>query len=269
MSEEEKSMRDIFSDLAAPVLSDEDPTRRAQIQMKRPLPKRFYKDVSVEQTDDGYQILLDGRPVKTPLKSALVLPTAAAAEIVAEEWRAQGEEINPGKMPATRLANTAIDGIAREIEAVAEDIVSFAATDLLCYRAEYPERLTELQAQHWDPVLFWAADALEARFILAAGVMHQEQPEEALAAYRRALSDHHAPLSLAALHTITTLTGSALLALAFAKGRIDAEAAWAAAHVDEDFNIEQWGSDAEAEARRRARWIDMKTAADLFRSLSA
>lgn len=269
MSEEEKSMRDIFSDLAAPVLSDEDPTRRAQIQMKRPLPKRFYKDVSVEQSEAGYQILLDGRPVKTPMKSALVLPTAAAAEIVADEWRTQGEEINPAKMPATRLANTAIDGIAREIDAVADDIVSFAGTDLLCYRAEHPERLTALQARHWDPVLFWAADDVGARFILAAGVMHQEQPEEALAAYRRALSDHHHPLALAALHTITTLTGSALLALAFAKGRIDAEAAWAAAHVDEDYNIEQWGSDAEAEARRKARWIDMKTAADLFRSLSA
>ncbi|WP_280777582.1 ATP12 family protein [Rhizobium sp. SG_E_25_P2] len=257
-------MRDIFSDLAAPVLSDEDPTRRAQIQMKRPLPKRFYKDVSVEQSEAGYQILLDGRPVKTPMKSALVLPTAAAAEIVAAEWRAQVEEINPAKMPATRLANTAIDGIAREIDAVAEDIVSFAGTDLLCYRAEHPERLSNLQAKHWDPVLFWAADALGARFILAAGVMHQEQPGEALDAYRRALSDHHAPLALAALHTITTLTGSALLALAFAKGKLDAEAAWVAAHVDEDFNIEQWGSDAEAEARRKARWVEMKTAADLF-----
>ncbi|MBB1247498.1 ATP12 family chaperone protein [Rhizobium sp. G21] len=264
MSEDDQSLRDIFSDLAAPVLSDEDPTRRAQIQMKRPLPKRFYKDVSVQQTEGGHQILLDGRPVKTPMKSALVLPTAAAAGIVAAEWRAQGEEINPAKMPATRLANTAIDGIAREIDAVAEDIVSFAGTDLVCYRAEHPERLANLQAAHWDPVLFWAADDLGARFILAAGVMHQQQPAEALDAYRRALADHRHPLALAALHTITTLTGSALLALAFAKGRLDAEAAWTAAHVDEDFNIAQWGADAEAEARRKARWVEMKTAADLF-----
>ncbi|MCV3764244.1 ATP12 family chaperone protein [Rhizobium sp. TRM95796] len=264
MSEDDQSLRDIFSDLAAPVLSDEDPTRRAQIQMKRPLPKRFYKDVSVQQTEGGHQILLDGRPVKTPMKSALVLPTAAAAGIVAAEWRAQGEEINPAKMPATRLANTAIDGIAREIDAVAEDIVSFAGTDLVCYRAEHPERLANLQAAHWDPVLFWAADDLGARFILVAGVMHQEQPPEALDAYRSALADHRHPLALAALHTITTLTGSALLALAFAKGRLDAEAAWTAAHVDEDFNIAQWGADAEAEARRKARWVEMKTAADLF-----
>lgn len=261
-------MRDIFSDLSAPPLSDEDPVRRAQIQMKQPLPKRYYKEVVVGETEEGFAVLLDGRPVKTPGKRLLAVPTRAAAELLAKEWRDQQTEINPARMPVTRLVNTAIDGIAAEIDAVFEDIVKFAGTDLLCYRADSPQSLVDMQASHWDPVLFWAADAFGARFILAEGIMHRKQPETAISAFADALASHRSALKLAALHTITTLTGSALIALAFAQGRLTAEQAWQAAHVDEDWNILQWGADAEAEARRKARWVEMNAAAQLFDSIN-
>jgi chaperone required for assembly of F1-ATPase len=262
-------MRDIFSDLSAPPLSDADPVRRAQIQMKQPLPKRFYKDVSIGESDAGFSVMLDGRPVKTPGKQALSVPTRAAAELLVAEWQDQTSEINPGKMPVTRLVNTAIDGIAPQIDAVFDDIVKFAGTDLLCYRADAPQSLVDMQAQHWDPVVYWAADAFGARFILAEGIIHREQPREAIAAYAARLGDYRTALQLASLHTITTLTGSALLALGFAAGRLSAEQAWQAAHVDEDWNILQWGTDAEAEARRAARWTEMQAAAKLFRSVTS
>jgi chaperone required for assembly of F1-ATPase len=262
------SIRDIFSDLSAPILSDADPVRRAQIQMKQPLPKRFYKEVTTSGTPDGFSIRLDGRPVKTPGKRALEVPTATAADMLAREWDAQVAEINPVKMPLTRLVNTAIDGIEAEIDAVFDDIVKFAGTDLLCYRAESPDSLVAHQARLWDPVVYWAADELSARFILAQGIIYREQPSEAIAAYAGTLEKHRTALKLACLHTITTLTGSALLSLAFAEGKLTAEETWQAAHADEDWNIQRWGADAEAEARRNARWIEMKAAATLFDAIS-
>jgi chaperone required for assembly of F1-ATPase len=261
------SIRDIFSDLSAPPLSHEDPVRRAQIQMKQPLPKRFYTDVGIGETERGFTILLDGKPIRTPGKQVLCVPTRAAAQLLAREWDAQVEVINPVVMPTTRLVNTAIDGIASAIDPVFTDIVNFAGTDLICYRAEAPQSLVDMQAEHWDPVLFWAAESFGARFILAQGIIHQAQPQPAIDAFRAALGRHRSALKLAALHTITTLTGSALLALAFAENRLTAEAAWQAAHVDEDWNILQWGGDAEAEARRAARWTEMAAAAALFAAL--
>lgn len=259
-------MRDIFLDLNEQ-LSHPDPVRRAQIQMKAPLPKRFYKDVATGETADGFAILLDGRPVKTPAKRSLTLPTREAADLVAAEWDAQKEVIDPVRMPLTRLVNSALDGVAAEVDAVFDDIVNYAGTDLLCYRAETPQSLVDAQAAKWDPILYWAAEELGARFILAQGVIHQSQPQPAISAFAETLHKYRTPLELAALHTITTLTGSALLALAFAEGKIGAEEAWHAAHADEDWNIEQWGGDAEAEARRAARWTDMKASSDLFKAL--
>ena len=259
-------MRDIFHDLDEQ-LSHPDPVRRAQIQMKAPLPKRFYKDVTVGEASGEHAILLDGRSVKTPAKRPLTLPTRAAAERVAAEWDAQKEVIDPAGMPLTRLVNSALDGVASELDAVFDDIVKYAGTDLLCYRADAPQSLVAAQAAKWNPVLYWAAEDLGARFILAEGVIHQEQPAAAIEAFSNALARYRSALEIAALHTITTLTGSALLALAFAEGRLTEEEAWHAAHADEDWNIEQWGSDAEAEARRAARWIEMKAAGDLFRAL--
>jgi chaperone required for assembly of F1-ATPase len=170
-------------------------------------------------------------------------------------------------MPVMRLANTAIDGVARESEAVLEDILRFAATDLLCYRADAPEGLVQRQNAAWDGVLDWARSALSVRMNLAEGVIHVEQPRESIAAIGFHLRPRSDPFRLAALHLMTSLTGSALLALAVEAGAHDAESAWAAAHVDEDWQIEHWGQDSEAMARRANRRRDMFAAARLVESL--
>ena len=259
-------MRDILSDLSE-ALSDPDPVRRAQIQMKRPLPKRFYKDVSVDAAEGGYRILLDGRPVRTPGKKLLAVSVQPIADRLRAEWDGQDEEINPAKMPVTRLVNTAIDGVAENFDAVFEEIVRFAGTDLLCYRADSPSGLVARQCDGWDPIIRWAADDKGARFILVEGVMHQEQPALAIDAFSAALSAYRDPLALACLHTVTTLTGSALLALALAEGVIDADTAWSLAHVDEDWQIEHWGTDEEAFHRRELRRAEMDVAATVFGDL--
>jgi chaperone required for assembly of F1-ATPase len=261
-------MRDLF-DLSEghEGLSHPDPTRRAQIQMHRPLPRRFYDQATVGEGGEGYPILLDGRPVKTPAKNMLALPTKALAGIICAEWSAQVEVIDPVSMPVTRLANTAIDGIAPDRQPVFDDILKFSTSDMLCYRAETPTELVERQAREWDPVLEWAARTLGARFILVEGVMPAEQPAEAVAALSAALGRHDTALELAALHTITTLTGSALLALAFAHGVVTVEEAWRLAHLEEDWTNEHWGADADAELRRTKRYREMQAAASTFEAL--
>jgi chaperone required for assembly of F1-ATPase len=261
-------MRDLLDDLEqGKWLSDADPVKRARNQMKTALPKRFYSHVSVSPVDDGYAIHLDGKPVRTPAKALIVLPSEAAAQLVADEFAAQEEIVNLPAMPVLRLVNTALDGVASEADAVAEDILRFSSSDLLCYRADAPQGLVERQARAWDPVLDWAREALGARFILAEGVMHVEQPREAITAISLHLLRKKEPLRLAALHLMTSLTGSALLALAVEEGALDAEEAWTAAHVDEDWNIAQWGEDAEAAARRAARKRDMMAAVALIKAL--
>jgi chaperone required for assembly of F1-ATPase len=261
-------MRDILSDLeTGPMLSDPDPVRRAQIQMRMPLPKRFYKEVAVGEGDGGHVVLLDGKAVKTPGKKVLALPTRRAAELVAEEFGSQGETMDLATMPVYRLVNTAVDGVAADPQAVLEDILRFSSSDLLCYRAEGPDTLVGRQNDAWDPVIDWARSRLGARFNLAEGVIHVEQPREAIAALGIHLSQRSDPLRLAAMHVMTTLTGSALLAIAVEAGETDAETAWAAAHIDEDFQAEHWGQDAEALARRSNRKRDMMAAVALLESL--
>ncbi|MGX5828623.1 ATP12 family chaperone protein [Mesorhizobium sp. 43Arga] len=261
-------MRDILNDLeAGKYLSDPDPVRRAQIQMKTPLPKRFYKTASVAPMEGGFAVHLDGKPVRTPGKALLALPTEAAAVLVADEFAEQGETINPVTMPVMRLVNTAIDGVASDPQAVLEDILRFASSDLLCYRADAPQGLVERQNEQWDPVIDWARTALGARFNLAEGIIHVEQPRETIAVLGSHLNQRAEPLRLAAIHLMTSLTGSALLALAVDFGELDAEAAWAAGHVDEDWQIEHWGQDAEAVARRAARKRDMMSAVGLLEAL--
>lgn len=253
-------MADIRDDLHE-ALSDPDPVRRAQIQMHKPLPKRFYTAVSIGPAEDGgHAVLLDGRAVRTPTKHQLTVPTEAAANLLAAEWDAQKEEINPATMPVTRLANTAIDGVSKDIRAVFDDILNFAGTDLLCYRASDPADLVARQSERWDPVINWAAESLGARFVLAEGVVHQLQPRAAINGVAEALRAYATPLGLACLHTITTLTGSALLAIAFAEKQLSAEEAWALAHLDEDWQIEHWGTDDEAFQRRENRWREMQAA---------
>jgi chaperone required for assembly of F1-ATPase len=224
------------------------------------LPKRFYKTVAVEDQDGRFVLLLDGKPVRTPGKAQLSLPTRALAEAVAEEWRTQRERIDPATMPLTKFANSAIDGVAGRAQAVIDDILAYAGSDLLCYRADGPRGLTEAQKAHWDPVLAWAKSALGAPFVLAEGVVYVTQPQASLGRLKDWLAAQE-PFGLAALHVMTALSGSALLALAVAGGRMTAEEAWKAAHVDEDWQISQWGEDAEAAARRAARWRDFAAAA--------
>lgn len=260
-------MRDILSDLeAGSHLSDQDPVRRAQIQMKAPLPKRFYKNVTVEQHDNKFHVMLDGRSVKTPAKNILALPTEAAAKLIADEFDAQIEVVNPETMLITRLANTAIDGIAKEQQAVFEDILNYAGNDMLFYRADAPERLIARQKEQWDPLIDWAGE-FGAKFNLTQGVIHITQPEEAIAAFRAQLLPFNDPFLLASLHNFTTLTGSALIALALAQNKLSLEEAWKIAHLDEDWTIELWGSDEEAEQRREKRKQEMDAAFNFYQAL--
>jgi chaperone required for assembly of F1-ATPase len=229
-----------------------------------PLPRRFYRTAAVARDKDGFAVRLDGRPVRTPKKHLLVLPTGALADAVAAEWNAQGDRVDPDTMPLTKLANTALDGVVPHRAAVAADIVAYAGSDLLCYRAAAPEPLARRQHAAWDPVLAWAEADLGAHFALGEGVMPVAQSQAALARVAAAV-DRFGPLQLAALHVMTTLTGSALLALAHALGRLTLEQAWAAAHVDEEWQVSQWGEDAEAAARQRRRLAEMRAASEFFR----
>jgi len=227
------------------------------------LPKRFYQTVSVAARDGGFAVMLDGRPVRTPAKKLLVVPVETLAVALAEEWDAQKTNINPATMPLTRLVNSALDGVAGREAEVAAEIVKYAGGDLLLYRAAGPAALVARQARHWDPVLAWAEGWLGGRFILAEGIMPVSQPQSTLDKLAAKIADM-ATLPLAALHVITTLTGSALLALAHAERGIGAQEAWIAAHVDEDYQIELWGPDTEAGARRTDRWREMQAASFLI-----
>ena len=197
--------------------SADGPIERVQRGMRRALPKRFYKEANVAEGGGGFEVRLDGKPAQTPAKRALVLPSRALAEAVAAEWAAQGETINPGAMPLTRLANVALDRVTEEREAVVSEIAKYAGTDLVCYRASEPEGLVAAQKSAWDPVLEWARDALGARFLCAEGVQHTAQPPDAISAVRAEVAKASSPLALAALASATALSGSALIALALAR----------------------------------------------------
>ncbi|MGO4717273.1 ATP12 family chaperone protein [Bradyrhizobium sp. 2TAF24] len=250
-------MRELFDEVAGQ--SPLDPNEAARQSSRPQLRKRFYTSAGVVAADGGHAVVLDGRTIRTPAKQPLVAPSQVIAAAIAAEWDAQQDVIDPSSMPLTRLANSVIDGVAPRAAEVADDIAKYFGTDALFYRADHPQALVARQAEHWDPVLFWAAEELGAHFILAEGIMHVRQPDAALAAARAALPQD--AWRLGALHVVTTLTGSALLALALLRGRLDAEAVWTAAHVDEDWNIAQWGADEEVISRRAARQIDFRAAA--------
>lgn len=226
--------------------------------------RRFYTAVSVTG-DNG--IALDGRVVKTPLKAPLRLPNRALAEAVAGEWAAQGEKIDPGTMLFTKLANTAIDRIAGHRPRILGEILDYAGSDLVCYRAEAPQPLVARQAAAWDPVVDWTRTRLDAPVAVHAGVMPQPQPPAVLAAVESAIATL-SHFEIAAFHTIMTLSGSALISLMLARRAITPEAAWAAAHVDESFQVENWGEDAEAVRRRTRRKAEFD-ACCLFLDLAA
>ena len=262
------SPRDLHDDLAPQPNEPIDPVAMARRDLKKTLPRRFYTNVGVGETDAGFGPTLDGKPIRTPAKAALALPTRALAEAIAAEWAAQGEIVEPDTMPLTKLANSAIDGVARTMTATVDEVAKFAETDLVCYRADSPETLVAAQSQRWDPVLAFARAALGARFVCTQGVLHVRQPETAVGAVRDAVAAIAAApagaLRLAALSVMTTLTGSVLIALAVARDAMTPEAAFAAANVDEDYQMRHWGADADALARTERRRREMLAAATLY-----
>ena len=257
-------MRELFDEVAGQ--SPLDPKESARRSARAPQRKRFYASAGIAETDGGYAVTLDGKPIKTPSGRQVIVPVRSIAEAIAAEWNAQSEIIDPLTMPLTRFANSVVEAVVGRVDLVAADIAKYLQSDLLFYRAGHPEALVAREAEQWDPVLFWAADALGAHFILAQGVVHTRQPDTAVAAARAALPGD--PWSVAALHVVTTVTGSALLALALWRGVRDPDQVWTAAHVDEDWNAEQWGHDEEAARARTARLVDFRAAAQILKAVA-
>jgi chaperone required for assembly of F1-ATPase len=254
-------MRDLFANTP-----QDGPVEAVRRGAQQALRRRFYAKATAAAGATGYAVLLDDKPVRTPARRNLAAPTLALAQALAAEWDGQSDLIDPAKMPLTRLANAIIDGVVDAPQPVAEEIVKYLGSDLLIYRAAGPPRLVERQARYWDPILAWASEALGARFALGEGIVHVTQPQAAVAAARAFLPAD--PWRLGAMHVLTTLTGSALIALALAHRQISAEAAWQAAHVDEDWNLEQWGRDELAVQRRSFRFAEFQAAATMLQSLS-
>ena len=257
-------MRELFDEAAA--TSPLDPQELVRRRVRAPRRKRFYAKAGVLEAPGGFVIALDDKPIRTPSGRQVVVPAREIADAIVAEWNTQEEFIDPLSMPLTRFANSVVDGVIDRVEAVTEDVAKYFETDLVFYRAGHPEGLVAREAEHWDPLVFWAADALGAHFILTEGIVHVRQPDSAVAAARAALPRD--PWSIAALHVITSLTGSALLALALLRGVLDQDQVWAAAHVDEDWNIEKWGIDEEVAMRRAARLVDFKAAATIVKAMN-
>ena len=242
-----------------------DPMEAAQRSMRADLPKRFWKEATVDARDGGYQVLLDGRNARSPGRNVLASRHQAVAERMAQEWNAIGERLDPAKLPLTRLINVALDSGEAHRDAMLDEVRAYAGTDLLCYRADHPQRLVERQQALWDPYLDRLMSDHGLMLRRAEGVMHVAQDEAVLDGIR-SLADKRCvdTETVAALTLATSLTGSAVLALALSDPGTDegrAEAIWQAAHVDEDWNREQWGEDAEASALRESRRRDFDAAA--------
>jgi chaperone required for assembly of F1-ATPase len=243
-----------------------DPIAMARRDMRKNLPRRFYQNAAVMPSDKGFALGLDGRIAHTPARHLLIVPHRALCEGVVREWQQQNDVIDPALMPITRMVNTVLDGVAENINEVSADIIKYAASDLICYRATSPQALVDAQNTLWDGVLAHFHARYGQGFVLAQGIGFVAQPPEVMACVAddvRALSD---PFILAAVHVLTTLTGSALLALAHDQGALDPETMWACAHVDEDVQMRQWGHDSEALSRRAARFKEAMAAVEIIAS---
>ena len=223
--------------------------------------KRFYKEVAVVAAGEGFEIQLDGRPVRTPARAALILPNARLAEAVAQEWRAQGDAVDPRSMPFTGLANGAIDQIEPNRESFAVGIAHYGESDLLCYRAEGPAELVAREAAAWDPLLAWAQQRYDVTFRVTQGIIPVAQPPETLVRLGAVVAAYDA-FTLAGLSTLVTLSGSLVCGLALLEGGHDPETIWQASDIDEAWELEQWGEDAEATARSARREEEFLTAHD-------
>lgn len=215
-------------------------------------PKRFWTDATVTDADGGFTVLLDKRAVKTPAKAPLILPTEVMAQAIAEEWQAQTDKIDPNTMPVTRSANAALDKVRIQHAEVADMIAAYGDSDLLCYRADSPEELVARQAETWDPYLVWAEEALGAKLEPRTGVIHAGQDAASLARLSEAV---HAfdPFELTAFHDLVALTGSLILGFAAERTWAESSSIWSASRVDENWQIEQWGEDEEAQATEQVK----------------
>ena len=256
-------MRDVFEDIFK--AEPPDPTEAARRNLRPALRKRFYARVGVAPCAEGAGILLDGKPVRTPARRLLAAPVAALARAIAEEWDAHKDVIDPAAMPLTRLANAIVDGVTEAPGPVKAEVAKYLASDLVLYRAAEPTRFAERQRQHWDPILAFARTRLGAHFVAAEGIVFVPQNEAAIAAAATAIPGD--PWRLGAVSLIATLTGSALIALALAQDALTGEAAWAAAHVDEDWNMELWGCDALVLERRAYEFRNFEAAMTVLRTL--
>jgi chaperone required for assembly of F1-ATPase len=242
----------------------EDGYGRAQAHVKRELPKRFYKEAGVKPADGGFAVALDGRVPKTPGMKPVVVPSEAVATAMAAEWAAQQDFIDPATMPLTRIVNSAVEAGEEAMPALRDEIVKYAANDLLLYRADTPDSLVRRQEELWDGALVKLARHFGIAFQPTIGIVHQAQPAATLARLATAL-EPETLLPLTALNAITAITGSGLLPLALRHGLIDAEQLWAAAHVDEDHNVAMWGEVEEITDRRAKRRRDYDAAVELLR----
>jgi len=225
--------------------------------------KRFYKAVSVAAADGGFAVLLDNRPVKTPGRNALILPSEKLAQAIAAEWRGQGDDVVATTMPLLRLANTVIDGVVANRDEVIGAILRFGENDLLCYRAHQPPELAARQTAGWDSALDWVAQRHGARMRVASGLTHVDQSPQALAALRQALQGFD-PFTLGALHVIASVTGSTILALAVADGFLSGARAFELSRIDETYQAEKWGEDVEAAKRTAALAHELDRAVELI-----
>lgn len=221
--------------------------------------RRFWTTASAVPVEGGFAVHLDARPVRTPLKAPLVLPTLGLAEAVAGEWQAQGDTVNPATMPFTRTANSAIDTVSRQFDVIASMLSEYGGSDLLCYRADGPDELIALQSRGWDPLIDWAAATLGAPLQVTTGVVHVAQPVASLETLHRQVSGLSA-FQLAGFHDLVAISGSLILALAVVHGRITVDAAWQLSRIDEDWQISQWGEDEEAAEFARRKEADFRLA---------
>jgi chaperone required for assembly of F1-ATPase len=229
--------------------------------------RRFWTKAEAAPTEGGMGVLLDGRPVRTPARALLAVPSAALAEAIAGEWDAQGEQINPRAMPLTGLANAAIDRVMPDRERFAARLAAYAESELIAYRADGPESLVRAQADAWDRWVAWLARRHDVGLSITSGILHVAQPPATLARLRSAFAAFD-PFRLTALDPVVTITGSAVLALAVADGELDAQAAYDIAHVDARWQEEQWGRDELAAKAENARRADLASAVRFLRLLA-
>ncbi|MCS6761150.1 MAG: ATPase [Candidatus Devosia symbiotica] len=257
-------MRDQLEDIQKHL---DDGYSRAQHLNRVELPKRFYRDVAAEPVEGGFMVTLDGRQVRTPgLKVPVTVPAEPIAAAMAAEWAAQGEFINPGTMPTVRLINSAVESGEANISAFRDEIIKFASGDLLLYRAESPQPLVAAQEQHWDRALVGIARHFGVSFQPTFAIQHQPQPQATLDRLAAALEPEHL-ITLTAMVSMIGLTGSGLLTLGYWHKVLLAEDVWVAAHVDEDYQITQWGEDEEAIARQAMRRVEFDTAVAVLEAM--